>query len=379
MTHRESIAMKSFLRPVAMSLLVIALAGCGKPNPPTATQSPPPALASVVVHAQAAHDEQVWDGVVEAVNQATITAQTNARVLELPHDVNDIVAKGDVLVRFTDVEQKSARSAAQAQVASAAATYKEAAASYQRISAVYAKGFVSAAQMDQQRALRDAAQAALASARAQLDQVGQALDYTVLRAPYAGIITRRYVQVGEAVQAGPPSPQPLIAMQALDDLRVNVQVPQSAVDAIRHFHAADVLLGGGARRVAASSVSVFPYADPNTHTFNVRLQLPGGDTGLYPGMTVKVAFATGEAKRLLVPASALVQRGELLGVYVLDEHGAALRQLRIGHRYADQVEVLAGLDDGERVATDPAAAARWLIGHRSTGSGSIESKHGVAP
>jgi RND family efflux transporter MFP subunit len=375
MTHRESLAMKSVPQLVAMLLVVVALAGCGNPHPPTATQSSPPALVSVIVHAQTAHDEQVWDGVVEAVNQATITAQTNARVLELPHDVNDIVAKGDVLVRFTDVEQKSARSAAQAQVASAAATYKEAAASYERIKAVYAKGFVSAAQFDQQRALRDAAQAALASARAQLDQVGQALDYTVLRAPYAGIITRRYVQVGEAVQAGPPSPQPLIVLQALDDLRVNVQVPQSAVDAIRRFHVAEVLLGGdGAHRVAASSVSVFPYADPSTHTFNVRLQLPAGDTGLYPGMTVKVAFATGEAKRLLVPASALMQRGELLGVYVLDEHGAALRQLRIGHRYADQVEVLAGLDDGERVATDPAAAARWLTENRSTGN-----KHGVAP
>ena len=362
--------MKSVPQLVAMLLVVVALAGCGKPHPPSAAQNPPPALASVVVHAQTAHDQQVWDGVVEAVNQATITAQTNARVIELPHDVNDIVAKGDVLVRFTDVEQKSARSAAQAQVASAEATYREAAASYKRIDAVYAKGFVSAAQMDQQRALRDAAQAALASARAQLDQVGQALDYTVLRAPYAGIITRRYVQVGEAVQAGPPSPQPLIAMQSLDDLRVNVQVPQSAVDAIRRFHAAEVLPGGdGARRLAASSVSVFPYADPNTHTFNVRLQLPAGDSGLYPGMTVKVAFATGEAKRLLLPASVLVQRGELVGAYVLDEHGAALRQLRIGHRYADQVEVLAGLDDGERVATDPAAAARWLT----------ESRHGVAP
>jgi RND family efflux transporter MFP subunit len=361
--------MKSVLRHVAMSLVVVALAGCGNRNPPADTQGPPPTLAGLVVHAQTARDEQVWDGVVEAVNQATITAQTNARVIELPHDVNDVVAKGDVLVRFTDVEQKSARSAAQAQVAAAEATYREAAATYERIEAVYAKGFVSATQMDQQRAQRDAAQAALASARAQASQVGQALDYTVLRAPYAGIITRRYVQVGEAVQAGPPSPQPLIALQALDDLRINVQVPQSAVDAIRDFHAADVLLGSdGTRRITVRSVSVFPYADPNTHTFNVRLQLPAGDSGLYPGMTVKVAFATGEAKRLLVPASALVQRGELVGVYVLDGHGAALRQLRIGHRLADDVEVLAGLDDGERIATDPAAAARWLTADRRAGA-----------
>jgi RND family efflux transporter MFP subunit len=358
--------MKPVLRHVVMSLAVVALTACGKGQPTAEHAGTQPALAGVVVRAQSAHDEQVWDGVVEAVNQATITAQTNARVLELPHDVNDVVAKGDVLVRFTDVEQKSSRSAAQAQVAAAEATYREALAAYDRIEKVYAKGYVSGAQMDQQRAQRDAAQAALAAARAQREQVGQALDYTVLRAPYAGIVTRRFVQVGEAVQAGPPSPQPLIALQSLDALRVNVQVPQAAVEAIRHYGAAEVLLDGeSGKRLKATSVSVFPYADPQTHTFNVRLLLPPVTAGLYPGMTVKVAFARGDASRLLLPASALVQRGELLGVYVLGEHDASLRLLRIGHRYRDKVEVLAGLEDGERIATDPAAAARWLVAHRA--------------
>ncbi len=138
-------------------------------------------------------------------------------------------------------------------------------------------------------------------------------------------------------------------------------VPQSAVEAIRRFHAATVLPGGDSGpRVAASDVSVFPYADPDTHSFNVRLQLPAGTTGLYPGMTVKVAFATGQAQRLLVPASALVQRGEIVGVYVLGEHGVTLRQVRTGYRYGDRVEVLAGLDGGERIAADPMAALKYL-------------------
>lgn len=358
--------MKSVLRQVMLTIAVVGLAGCGKDTPSADRAGTPPALASVVVHSQKAHDEQVWDGVVEAVNHATITAQTNARVLELPHDVNDVVAKGDVLVRFTDVEQKSTRSAAQAQVAAAEAAYKEAAASYDRIKRVFDKGFVSGAQMDQQRAQRDAARAAVAAARAQRDQAGQALDYTVLRAPYAGIITRRFVQVGEAVQAGPPSPQPLIALQSLDGLRVNVQVPQSAIEAIRRFGKADVVFeSDGVHRVTASHVNVFPYADPHTHTFNVRLQLPSGTAGLYPGMTVKVAFASGEAQRLLVPESTLVQRGELLAVYVLGERDVSLRQVRVGHRHDGRVEVLAGLDDGERIATDPAAAARWLAEHHA--------------
>jgi RND family efflux transporter MFP subunit len=362
--------MKFNPRVVALSLVAVALVACGGKQPPAGKASLPPALAGSVVHAQQARREQVWDGVVEAVNQVTITAQTNARVLELPHDVNDVVAKGAVLVRFSDVEQKSARNVAQAQIASAQATYKDAQASYERIAAVYAKGYVSTAQMDQQRAARDAARAALQSAQAQLGQVGQQLDYTVLRAPFAGIITRRFVRVGEAVQAGPPSPQPLIQLQALDDLRVNVQVPQSAVDAIRKFHTASVLIGG--RRITATGVEVFPYADPDTHTFNVRLPLPAGNNGLYPGMTVKVAFSTGEARRLLVPASAVVQRGELVAVYVIDDHAVAMRQLRIGDRDGDQIEVLAGLDDGERVASDPQAASTYLDTQHAKGASAHE-------
>ncbi|MEO7065422.1 MAG: efflux RND transporter periplasmic adaptor subunit [Rhodanobacter sp.] len=363
--------MKFDLRLLALSTVLAALVACGgKPAALGATASPA-ALAASAVHAQSSQSEQVWDGVVEAVNQVTITAQTNARVLELPYDVNDVVAKGDVLVRFSDVEQKSARNAAQAQIFSAQATYKDAQASYERIAAVYAKGYVSTAQMDQQRATRDAAKAALQAARAQFSEVGQQLDYTVLRAPFAGIVTQRLVRVGQAVQAGPPSPQPLIQLQALDDLRVNVQVPQSAVAAIRTAHAAEVLPVGG-QPITASTVEVFPYADPATHSFNVRLQLPAGDTGLYPGMTVKVAFATGEMQRLLVPVASLVQRGELVAVYVIGEHDVTLRQVRVGNRDGGEVEVLAGLDDGERVARDPSAAIAWLARRNAAGGSAHE-------
>ena len=355
------------LRLLALSAALAMLAACSdKPSSAGAAASPP-ALAGSVVTAQPSRNQQVRDGVVEAVNQVTITAQTNARVVELPYEVNDVVAKGAVLVRFSDVEQKSARNAAQAQIASAQASYNDAQAAFARIAAVYAKGYVSGAQMDQQRATRDAAKAALTAARAQLAAVGQQLDYTVLRAPFAGIVTHRFVHVGQAVQAGPPSPQPLIQLQAMDHLRVNVQVSQSAVEAIRTFHAAEVLLDGG-RRVSASAVEVFPYADPATHTFNVRLQLPAGEAGLYPGMTVKVAFATGAAKRLQLPTSALVQRGELVAVYVISDHGVSLRQVRIGIRDGDHVDVLAGLDDGERVADDPQAAMAWLAKHHARGA-----------
>ncbi|MCE5233562.1 MAG: efflux RND transporter periplasmic adaptor subunit [Mizugakiibacter sp.] len=353
MRHAARCAALRRLLPLAASAL---LAACGGAQQAPSPQAPPP-LAMLTVQPQQARREQAWDGVVEAVHQATMSAQTAGRVVELPFDVNDYVPAGAVVVRFTDVEQQSAQRRAQAALAAAQATYDEAQASYQRTAEIYARKLVAKAQLDQALARRDAARAALQSAQAALREVGQQLDYTVVRAPYSGIVTKRHVQVGEAVQPG----QPLISGVSLEELRVNVQVPQSAVDAIRRFNAADVLLDGGVHRVAAAKVTVFPYADPDTHTFSVRLDLPPQKTGLYPGMTVKAAFAVGEARRLLLPASALVQRSEVSGVYVIGaDNAVSLRQVRLGHRYGDKVEVLAGLAAGEKVAADPGAAALFL-------------------
>ena len=222
------------------------------------------------------------------------------------------------------------------------------------------KGYVSKAQMDQQRAARDAAEAALRRRPGpSLAQVGAAAGLHGGARAFAGIITRRFVHVGEAVQAGPPSPQPLIALQSLDDLRVNVQVPQSAVDAIRRFHAADVLPGGRAcRRVPAAMSRCFPYADRATHTFNVRLQLAAGDRRPVSGHDGEggLRHRRGEA-----PAGAGIGAGRSAAKWSASMWSTAtdvaLRQVRLGDRDGDQVEVLAGLDDGERVASDPQAAS----------------------
>ena len=353
------------LRWITLATAGVLLAGCAAPSPPDHAGSPPE-LATLVVQAQVAPRAQTWDGVVEAVQQVTITAQTNARVTALPYDVGDKVGKGAVLARFSAVEQQSARDSAQAQVASAQAAYRDAQASFERIATVYGQGYVSTAQMDQQRAARDAAKAALQAAQAQAQAAGQQLDYTVLRAPFAGVLTQRYVHVGQAVQSGPPSPQPLLQLQALDALRVTVQVPQGAAAAIRRDPVAEVAVGD--MRFAAGRVEVLPYADPLTHSVTVRVALPADLGGLYPGVTAKVTFAGGEATRLLVPLTSVVERGELVAVYVVGADAVTLRQVRLGQREGGQVEVLAGLGAGERVASDPAAAMNWLVKRHAAGA-----------
>lgn len=337
--------------------MALTLAACGRDDAPAGGTASAPPLQTIAVEARKAPRERIWDGVVEAVDQATLSAQTGGRVTELPFDVNDYVKAGEVVVRFTDVEQQAGQRRAQAAYNAADAAYKEAEADYRRIAEVYERQLVSRAQFDQATARRDAARAQLEAARAALREASEQVDYTVIRAPYSGILTERHVRVGETVRPG----QPLVSGLSLAKLRVHVDVPQSDIDALREHGKAAVILPDG-RRIGAETVTVFPYADPATHSFKVRLDLPEIETGLHPGMTAKAAFVLGESEQLRVPLSALVRRSEVTAVYVVDGARVGLRQIRTGHRFGGEVEVLAGLNPGERIAADPLAARLWLAG-----------------
>lgn len=344
------------LLPVAL-LATSLLAACGVDVPP-ARDAAPVDFPTLVVAAETSTRERSWDGVVEAVNQATLSAQTAGRVLELPFDVNDYVEAGQVVVRFTDVEQVSASRRAAAALNAAQADFTEAEAAFRRTEELVGKQLLARAALDQARARRDAVRAALESARAGVSEAGEQVDYTVIKAPYSGILTERLVEVGESVRPG----QPLVSGLSLSQLRVNVEVPQSDIAAIRQHAAAVVLLPDG-RRIEASRVVIFPYADPKTHSFRIRAELPEADTGLQPGMAVKTAFKTGETERILLPAVALVSRSEVTAVYVVDAaNRVSLRQVRVGHRQGDRIEILAGLAEGERVAAEPLAALAHLTG-----------------
>jgi len=298
--------------------------------------------------------ERVWDGRIEAVNQATVSAQTSGRIAALPFDVNDYVAAGDVVMRFTDTEQKAALSRAEAAFQEASARLAEATQQFDRFSRMIENNSVSQQQFDQSRANRDAAQARLNAARSSIETAKEQLEYTVVRAPYAGIVSKRHVELGELVSPG----QPLISGLSLQSLRVNVDVPQSMFVSVRTIGKAFVYIDD--ERIAAESLTFFPVADAAANTFRVRANLPDGAATLYPGMFVKVGFVVGESQRLLIPAEAVMRRSELSGVYVTDGDDVVLRQVRLGRKYGTSIEVLAGLSEGETVATDPVAAGIYL-------------------
>jgi RND family efflux transporter MFP subunit len=311
-----------------------------------------PGLATVTVAVDAVPSERLLDGKIEAVHQTTVSAQTAGRVAEIAVDVNDFVPAGSVIVRIRSAEQVAGLTQAQAALKEATAREAEAQMRYARIRDMYERRVVAKATLDEASAAREAAVARLIAAQAGLEAAREGVAYTEIRAPYSGVVTQKFVQVGESVAPGTP----LMAGASLDALRVVAEVPQSVVDEVRAVRRAVVYVDG--RSVESRSVTVFPAAKPESNTFPVRIELPPGVTGFAPGMFVKVGLVTGEAEALLVPRSAVVERSEMRAVYVVAPGGrVSLRQVRLGRARGDRIEILAGLATGEAVALDPAAAA----------------------
>ncbi|WP_024326975.1 efflux RND transporter periplasmic adaptor subunit [Thioalkalivibrio sp. AKL19] len=304
--------------------------------------------------------ERILDGRVEAVQRSTISAQTSGRIREIYVDVDDFVETDELLVRVSDTEQQARVSQAEGDLAEARARFNEARSEFERIRDVFDRGVVSRSEFDRAEAALESARARLRSAEGRVEEAREQLGYTEVYAPYSGIVTERHVEVGESVSPG----SPLLSGISLNQLRVAVDVPQRLIHNVRERRSAEVLLNGD--RVTADSLTIFPYADPASSTFRIRVNLPEQqDLGLFPGMFVKTAFVVEDVERLLVPVEAVVYRSEVIAVYVVDEDNrVAFRQVRVGRQHDGMIEIHGGLDDGERVALDPVHAQIYLKEHQ---------------
>ncbi len=327
----------AFFYSLALLSLTV-LTACSEPAPEATVKHSLPSLHSITLAPTKVAQEVKFDGVIEAVNQATVSAQTTGRVLELPFDVGDFVKKGDLIVRFTDTEQK-------ARVANAEAKFNEAKAQFSRMQDMLQKKLIAKADFDK-------AESAFKSADAALSEANENFGYTRIHAPYSGIVVKRMIKLGETVAPG----MPLISGLSLEQLRVQVDIPQQHIGPVRLFKKASVIFADGSR-LETSDLRIPPSADLQTHSFKVLVNLPEGDYSLFPNTLVKIAFVNGETETLLVPASAVAVRGEVTGVYVIANNQIEFRLVRLGSlTIGNQYPVLAGLHSGETIAIDPVAA-----------------------
>lgn len=284
------------------------------------------------------------EAVVEAVRQATVAAQVQGRVIDVRADAGQRVQKGQLLMRIDAREAAAGAAGAQAQLV-------EAEANYERTRNLHARKFVSAAALDK-------AEAELKAARAVAGASGATVSHATVTAPLAGVVAQRHTELGEMASPG----KPLITVYDPKGMRVIASIPQYKLAEVRRGGTARLEFPEAGLWVDATRVEVLPTADARSHTVTARLYLPDDLPGVIPGMAARAHFVVGSGKKLTVPPQAVIRRGEVTGVYVIDARNTPrLRQVRLGEMLGNgELEVLAGLSAGDRVSLTPIQAGIQL-------------------
>lgn len=366
-----------FYSAVALAIVSAIPFACGSEGTKEAESVTISAPVSVV-SLQPVTRMQSFAGTVRSSSISSLASRIPGDVLAVHVTEGDRVRKGQLLVEIDarDAEAQvaaarageagisraidsaaSAIASAEAQAAFAEATWKRFAAlrergsvSVQEYEAAHARHLSAAAELERARQSRQQLLAERDRATAAASQAGTLSSYTRIRAPFDGIISARLVDPG--AQASPGTP--LLTIDSASRYRVEATVDETARVAVSD----DVVVEIGKASIPARVAHVVPSLDPRTRTALIVIDLPEG-TGWRSGSFARVRVHSGDAQALTVPVDAVVRRGQVTGVFVVEQEGKALlRLVTLGETANGRVEVLSGLKAGERIVTSAAPPMR---------------------
>ncbi|MBH0201899.1 MAG: efflux RND transporter periplasmic adaptor subunit [Nitrospira sp.] len=320
-------------------MAVLFLAGCGSKEEPNTVVSAAPhktIQGSVVEITYTSVPVRVEvTGQVAAIFQATLSSRIQGTIDSLFVREGTKVSKGQLLIQLDSRDL-------QADLARANAEVDNAKAHLDRMNQLYVQDAVSKQEMENATRGYRVAEANRKAVEAQLS-------YTSVRAPFDGVITEKKVEAGELASPG----QPLLKMEDPQRLRLEATVAEGDLKSVSRGDQIPIVIDALEGQAMNGLVSqILPAGDPHTHTFMVKVDLPK-TTGLKTGMFGRFQLDKGSTQTILVPSAAVVERGELTSLFVVGEDRIArLRWVKLGRRFEKQVEILSGINVGERVLSD---------------------------
>jgi RND family efflux transporter MFP subunit len=325
----------SFTVALALAFLIT---GCSEKEPGAASLPalPPAAVQITTVEPQRHVATEDLVGTVRAKTRAIIEARLSGRIEEMRVAAGQTVQRGDLLARLDARES-------QARLDRALAERDQAESDSKRFTSLLAQQAVTRQEFDSVAARRRVANAAVAEAETMLG-------YADLTAPFDGMVTRKLADVGDLASPG----KPLIEIENPAALRLEAAVPEALMSRLSLGAKVAVSIPALDRQFEAQVSEIEPAADPHSRTFLVKIDLPPV-AGLRSGQFGRVAVPIAETSILRVPASAVIQRGQLEMVFVAANQKAQMRLVRTGKRIGSDVELISGVSAGEQIVTDGAA------------------------
>ena len=354
----------SRLVPLAV-VLAGGLSGCS-------SEPQPVAAAPEIVHNVSVLPVQRADvpdlleavGTVRAAQTSQLASQMAGSIVEIRVHEGDRVRRGQVLAVVDDAQPRAAldqatavENAAGQELAASDSDLALAQSTLQRYQNLYDKKSVSPQEFDEVKARyqaavahRDRTQAGQAQAKAALAQAHTSFSYTRIVAPFDGVITEKKADPGTLASPGIP----IFVIEGMGHYRLEATVNENDLRFVRMGQQVPVVVDALQNPELKGKVTqIVPAADPGSRSFLVKIELPS-DAQLRSGLFGRAQFSRGQRSSFVIPRTAVMERGQLQGVYVLDQNKVAgLRYVTLGKTSGPQVEVLAGLQEGERFVAQP--------------------------
>lgn len=361
-THRVFLPV---LAIVAALLQATGLSACGKSQAaaPADPPPPPPMVAVVLPESSTVQATIEASGRIEPSQRVEVRSRVAGYLEAIRFRDGQQVKVGDPLFVIDPRPFAAARERARGALAQAAARARLAAAQYERSDGLMASGATSVEELERARAELEGARAAVTLAQAELDSATLELGFTTVRAPIAGTVADRRIDIGNYIGGGAAQGVPLTTIVAVTPVHAIVDLTEADVRRLHAYGApparVELLFDGGGRRQAAVDF-VEPELSARSGTLRLRASLPNADRAVLPGSFVRVRIPVGPAaQRLLVPDSAIVSDQNRKMVFVVDDGGrVAPRKVELGALVGERRVVLAGLGPRERVIVAGAAKVR---------------------
>lgn len=359
-------SMKNWTVVLSASVMAIAggLSGCSSDVKVDASTPEVVHLNVIIATATKVPDAVEAVGTVRAFQTSQLSSQATGTITQVLVREGDRVRRGEVLA---STDQSAPSAALDRAVATEAAAANELAASeadlqlaestLTRYQILFDKQIIARQQFDevkarQQSALahRDLARAAQLQAKAAVTEAKAVLDFTRVIAPFDGVVTERKLDPGAMASPG----LPILTVEDVSRYRLESSVNENDLHYVRLGEQVPVSIDAlGSTPMSGRVVQIVPAADATSRTFIVKVELPGNGA-IHSGLFGHAQFSRGEKDALLIPQTAIVDRGQLQSAYVVDASGlASLRYVTLGRTAGTQVEVLAGVQNGERIVAQP--------------------------